>query len=70
MTQHRGIDLGRELALNLRQINNQMEEIRQEAEKLRTSPVAMRDANGNYIWAPLIVAKAHVLHAIVLINQK
>jgi hypothetical protein len=69
MTAHRGRDIKQELALCLRQVNNQMEEIRQEAERTGIAPVTMRDANGNYIWAPLVVAKAQVLHALVLVNQ-
>lgn len=69
MTAHRGRDIAQELALCLKQVNNQMEEIRQEAVQSNIPPVKMRDANGGYIWAPLVVAKAQVLHALVLVNQ-
>lgn len=70
MTQHRGVDIRQQLAETLAQIKYQMEEIRQEAQLTQTPPVSMRDEHGNYIWASLICAKAQVLHALVLVNQK
>lgn len=63
-------EIRRELDRALRQINSQIEEIRQEAVRTSTPPVTMRDSQGNYIWSPLVVAKAQVLHAIVLMHEK
>lgn len=65
-----GEELNRELNKTLRQINSQIEEIRQEAVRMDIPPVTMKDYNGNYIWAPLVVAKAQVLHGIVLLHDK
>jgi hypothetical protein len=70
MTVVGGLELGRELAKTHVQIVIQMEEIRQEAERTKIEPVKMRDSHGNYIWAPLLAAKAQTLHALVLINQR
>lgn len=58
--------LDQELKLSLRQINNQMEEIRKECVERHIPPVTLRDTSGNYIWTPLVVAKANVLHALTL----
>lgn len=59
-------NLNQELILALRQINSQIEEIRKEAVRTSTPPVTMLDSKGNYIWIPLVAAKAQVLHAMVL----
>lgn len=59
-----------ELDLTLRQINSQIEEIRQEAVRTSTPPVTMKNSHGDYIWAPLVVAKAQVLHGIILLHDK
>lgn len=63
-------EIRRELDKALAQINSQIEEIRQEAVRMAIAPVTMRDSQGNYIWAPLVVAKAQVLHGIVLMHEK
>lgn len=65
-----GTDLNNELSRALRQINSQIEEIRQEAVRTDIPPVKMKDMHGNYIWAPLVVAKAQVLYGIVLLHDK
>ena len=62
--------LKQELVLAIRQINSQIEEIRQEAVRTNTPPVTMKDSNGDYIWAPLVIAKAQILHAIALVADK
>lgn len=58
--------LDQELRLCLKQVNSQIEEIRQEAVEQDFAPVKMRDTSGNYIWTPLVVAKATVLHAMAM----
>lgn len=63
-------EIRRELDRALRQINSQMEEIRQEAVRSNIPPVVMLDSYGNHIWSPLVVAKAQVLHAIVLMHDE
>lgn len=64
------LTLKQELNRALRQINSQIEEIRREAVRTTTAPVQMKDSNGDYIWAPLVVAKAQVLHGLVLLDEK
>lgn len=59
-----------ELDLALRQINSQIEEIRLEAVRTSTPPVTMKDSRGDYIWAPLVAAKAQVLHGLTLLHEK
>lgn len=58
--------LDQELRLSLKQVNNQMEEIRRECVERHIPPVTLRDTSGNYIWTPLVVAKANILHAFAL----
>lgn len=64
------LTLEQELRKALRQINSQIEEIRQEAVRTHTPPVTMKDSHGDYIWSPLVVAKAQVLHGLVLLNAQ
>jgi hypothetical protein len=66
----RGMELGRELARTLRMIDEQIELVKQEAQAMDISPLAMRDANNSYVMIPLLAAKAQALHAIVLVNQR
>lgn len=70
MVADRNNELDRELRLCLKQINSQLEEIRQEAVRTQTPPVTMRDSKGDYIWAPLVVAKAHILRSLFMITEK
>jgi hypothetical protein len=68
MISDREAELDRQLRKTLTQINNQMEEIRQEAVRTSTPPVTMKDSKGDYIWAPLVVAKAQILRSLFLIS--
>jgi|tagenome__1003787_1003787.scaffolds.fasta_scaffold17095224_2 hypothetical protein len=70
MISDRQTELDRQLRMCLKQINSQIEEIRQEAVRTSTPPVTMRDSAGDRIWAPLVIAKAHVLSSLVLMDQK
>lgn len=70
MTVVRGMELGRELVKTLTQVNAQIDEIRKEAEARGIPPVKFRDSAGNYILAPLLAAKAQLLHSLVLVNQR
>lgn len=70
LVSERSVELDRQLRRCLKQINSQIEEIRQEAVRTSTAPVAMRDSAGDYIWAPLVVAKANILYSLVLMDQK
>lgn len=65
-----GIELGRELVRTLQEVNQQIEEISQEADRIGTTSTKMQDSNGNYILAPILAAKAQCLHSLVLVNQR
>ena len=51
-------------------ISEQIDAINDEAERLDVSPLQLRDTNGNYVLTPLLAAKAQILYALVLLNQK
>jgi len=61
--------LDQELRKCLRQINSQIEEIRTQAVRTNTAPVTMRDSAGDYIWGPLVIAKAQILHSLVMLDH-
>jgi len=52
------------------QISRQIEVIERDAAGQDISPYKLQDMNGAYQMTPLIVAKAQLLHALVLINHK
>jgi hypothetical protein len=64
------MELGRELMRTIAQINRQIEAVEKGADALHCKVYDLRDANGNYILAPLLSAKAMSLHALAIINQK
>jgi hypothetical protein len=64
------MELGRELARTMAQINAQIEEVKKFAKSNDMTPFEIRDSNGNWIMAPLLAAKAQALHALVLVNQR
>jgi hypothetical protein len=70
MTVIQGMEIGRELSRTLIQINQQIDEVRKEAEKGDVSPYRLRNADGNWVLVPLLAAKAQALHALTLVNQR
>lgn len=64
------MELGRELSRTISQVNRQIDIVTKGAEDMRISPYDLRDAHGNFIMVPLLGAKAQLLHALALINQK
>jgi hypothetical protein len=64
------MELGRELMRTLSQVGRQMESLEKEAKKRDVSPYDLRDPMGNYMLPPLLSAKAQLLHALALVNQK
>lgn len=68
MVAERHEELDRELRKCLKQINSQIEEIRLQAVATDIPPVKMRDSKGDYIWAPLVIAKASVLSALAQLD--
>lgn len=63
-------ELGRELVSALRDVNQQIEQIKDRAHAMDINPHQLRDASGNFTLSPMLSAKAQLLHGITLINQK
>lgn len=70
MTVVGGMEIGRELAKNLAQINRLINEVNHTAESMGIESHKLRDSTGGLVLAPLVVAKAQSLHALVLVNQR
>jgi biotin operon repressor len=70
MTVVSGPAIGKELGKTFREIELQIKSVEEQAQKLGISVYSMRDSYGNFVLAPLLVAKANTLHAIVLVNQR
>lgn len=51
-------------------IKRQIESTRAEAAALGIEPYQLRDTQGNWAMAPLLVAQVQCLHALVLLNKK
>jgi hypothetical protein len=64
------MELGRELVLTMQQVNEQIEAVKRAALVSGIPVYDMRDANGSFVLAPLLAAKAQTLHALTLINKK
>lgn len=62
--------LRQELAKTYRDIESVEAEMRVEAADMGVAPATLRDTNGGWVFAPLLVAKAQVLHSLVLLNKK
>lgn len=70
MTVVRGVELGRELAKTLAQINSQIDVIKEEAKRMDISPYRMTNSHGDYVLVPMLAARAQLLHSLVLVNQR
>lgn len=70
MTVVKGVELGRELAKTLAQINSQIDVIKEEAKQMDISPYRLKNSNGDYMLVPMLAARAQLLHALVLVNQR
>lgn len=64
------MNLGHELVRTLSQINNQIEEVKTQAENMDIAPYRLRDTQGNWVLPPLLSAKAQCLNALAIINQR
>lgn len=64
------MELGRELARTLSQVNQQIEAIKKDAEGRSVDPYQLRDVSGNWILVPLLVSKANLLHGLALVNDR
>jgi hypothetical protein len=54
----------------LKQIEAQISEVHEEARRMGIPPEKMRDANGNWVMSPLLLAKAQTYGMLVLLQIK
>lgn len=57
-----------QLQRTLGQVEKQIVAIRKEAEAMGISEYDLRDSSGNWVLAPLLVAKVQIMHAMALIR--
>lgn len=60
--------LKQQLQRTLGQVEKQIVAIRKEAEAMGISEYDLRDSSGNWVLAPLLVAKVQIMHAMALIR--
>lgn len=63
-------ELQKELLRTLDDIKVQAEQIRTAASSMGVDPVALRDTNGSWVLAPLLGARAQVLHALAILETE
>jgi hypothetical protein len=54
----------------LTQIDKQIEEVTKEARNMGISPEKMRDASGNWVMIPLLMAKTQIYSTLVQLQVK
>ncbi len=54
----------------LQGVEHQMSVIFRQSEELHTEPSRIQDSMGNFKLTPLLVAKAQILHSLVLLNKE
>lgn len=64
------IELLQDLEKTYTDVQAQMVEILADSMERGIPPETLRDERGGYIWAPLLVAKAQLLHAIALLTKE
>lgn len=64
------MELGRELFRTSVLINLQIEEVKKKAKDAGIEATQLRTQDGTWVLIPLLAAKAQVLHALAIINQK
>lgn len=64
------MELGRELTRTLNQVNRQMEAMNKVAKEMGIESFELRDSLGHWVMPPLLSAKANLLHALAIINQR
>jgi hypothetical protein len=70
MTVVGGMELGRELAQLVAQINKLIASEVAMAESIGVDVFKLRDSSNDLVLVPLLAAKAQALHSLVLINQR
>lgn len=59
-----------ELARAVGELDKQIEEVKKTAEGMGITPYQMRDANGGFVYIPLITAKATALAGLAQMQSK
>ncbi len=58
------------ITVNYSDIERQIKEVHQQAEKLHTEPSRIRDGLGNFTLTQLLVAKAQMLYALAILHKE
>lgn len=66
----RPVVMRQELMSTYREIETQIEEVKKESAAMAISPHKLRDSTGSWALIPLLAARAQILHALALLNQK
>lgn len=61
--------LRRDMVQLLKQVDAQIDTVKQEAARIGVDPLEMRDTQGNYVMSPLLLAKVQALAALVQLNS-
>lgn len=62
--------LRREVQTTLSELNEALEMVRAKSSSMGISPTVLQDANGAYIYHPLLTAKASALHALIILDKE
>lgn len=54
----------------INQIDAQIDEIKEEAQKMGIPPEKMRDTNNNWVMTPLLLAKTQAYASLILLQAK
>jgi hypothetical protein len=64
------VELDRELVISLNEVTEQIDALRRVAIEVGCTSYQLRDSNGGFMLAPLLVAKANILHALMLSRRQ
>lgn len=63
-------ELRKETVQVLKQVDEQIAQIKKYANQVGVFPAEVRDASGGWSMSPLLAAKAQCLHTLTLLNEK
>ena len=66
----RPLVLRQELMDAYKDVDRQITLVKDEAESMEIQPGELRDGQGNWVMIPLLVAKAQLLHGLIILNRK
>lgn len=61
--------LRRDVIAIIKQIDAQLDEVKEEASRMGIPPQKMRDTNGNFVMSPLLLAKAQAYGSLIQLQS-